>query len=838
MSCAACSARVEKAVSAVEGVKTCSVSLLTNSMSVEGDVSPEAVISAVKAAGYGASLKGAAKQAVSEDDSLADRETPVLKRRLFASIGFLLVLMYFSMGHMMLDLPVPAFFEGNHIALGLLQMLLAAIVMVINQKFFINGFKGLIHRAPNMDTLVALGSMSSFAWSVYALFAMTGAQLRGDSAAVSTYMNEFYFESAAMILTLITVGKLLEARSKGKTTDALKSLMKLAPSQATLIRNGKEVIVPISEVKAGDIFVVKAGENIPVDGVVVDGTGAVNESALTGESIPVDKSAGDTVSAATTSSSGYLKCEARRVGEDTTLSRIIKMVSDAAATKAPIAKLADKVSGVFVPTVITIAAITIVIWLLLGREFAYALARGISVLVISCPCALGLATPVAIMVGSGVGAKNGILFKTATSLEETGKVNIIALDKTGTITLGEPAVTDIIPSAGVKAEELLSLAASVEAKSEHPLAKAVISRCSEDGITISEAIDYETLAGSGVKAKVGEAEIVGGSLKFLSSLADISSGITDICNKLSEEGKTPLVFSRNKSIIGIIAVADRIKPDSAEAVSELKQLGLKVVMLTGDNERTAKAIGAQTGVDEVIASVLPDGKEEVIRNLKQNGKVAMVGDGINDAPALTRADIGIAIGAGSDIAIESADVVLMKSSLKDAAAAIRLSRAALLNIKENLFWAFIYNIIGIPLAMGAFTHFGITLNPMFGAAAMSLSSFCVVSNALRLNYCKLYGKNGRPSAPTTSSQPSVTEASKPEKPNIALSKTITIDGMMCEHCEGYVKEALEALPQIVSAKANHKTGIAIAELTADVPDDDIIKAIEAEGYKVISIKNK
>lgn len=838
MSCAACSARVEKAVSAVEGVKTCSVSLLTNSMSVEGDVSPDAVISAVKTAGYGASLKGAAKQSSSEDDSLVDRETPVLKRRLFASIGFLLVLMYFSMGHMMFGFPVPPFFEGNHIALGLVQMLLAAIVMVINQKFFINGFKGLIHRAPNMDTLVALGSMSSFVWSVYALFAMTGAQLRGDSAAVMTYMNEFYFESAATILTLITVGKLLEARSKGKTTDALKSLMKLAPSQATLIRGGKEVIVPISEVKAGDIFAVKAGENIPVDGVVVEGTGAVNESALTGESIPVDKSAGDTVSAATVSSSGYLKCEARRVGEDTTLSRIIKMVSDAAATKAPIAKLADKVSGVFVPTVITIAAITIVIWLLLGREFAYALARGISVLVISCPCALGLATPVAIMVGSGVGAKNGILFKTAASLEETGKVKIIALDKTGTITLGEPAVTDIIPSAGMKAEELLSLAASVEAKSEHPLAKAVTAKCKENGAGISEATDYETLAGSGVKAKVGGADIIGGSLKFLSSQTDISPEITDICNKLSEDGKTPLVFARNKSIIGIIAVADSIKPDSAEAVSELKQLGIKVVMLTGDNERTAKAIGAQTGVDEVIASVLPDGKEEVIRNLKQNGKVAMVGDGINDAPALTRADIGIAIGAGSDIAIESADVVLMKSSLKDAAAAIRLSRAALRNIKENLFWAFIYNIIGIPLAMGAFTHFGITLNPMFGAAAMSLSSFCVVSNALRLNYCKLYGKNGRHSAPAVSSQPSAMEAAEPEKPQIALAKTITIEGMMCEHCEGYVKEALEALPQIVSAKANHKTGIAVAELTADATDEDIIKAIEAEGYKVISIKNQ
>ncbi len=838
MSCAACSARVEKAVSAVEGVKTCSVSLLTNSMSVEGDVSPEAVVSAVKAAGYGASLKGAAKQAAAGDDSLADRETPVLKRRLFASIGFLLVLMYFSMGHMMLDLPVPAFFEGNHIALGLLQMLLAAIVMVINQKFFINGFKGLIHRAPNMDTLVALGSMSSFVWSVYALFAMTGAQLKGDTAAVATYMNEFYFESAAMILTLITVGKLLEARSKGKTTDALKSLMKLAPSQATLIRDGKEVVVPISEVKAGDIFAVKAGENIPVDGIVIDGTGAVNESALTGESIPVDKSVGDTVSAATVSSSGYLKCEAKRVGEDTTLSRIIKMVSDAAATKAPIAKLADKVSGVFVPTVITIAVITIVIWLILGREFAYALARGISVLVISCPCALGLATPVAIMVGSGVGAKNGILFKTAASLEETGKVKIIALDKTGTITLGEPAVTDIIPSDGVKAEELLMLAASVEAKSEHPLAKAVNFKCAEDGISISEAEDYETLAGSGVKAKVGGNEIIGGSLKFLSSQADISEEITDTCNRLSEEGKTPLVFSRNKSIMGIIAVADRIKPDSAEAVGELKALGVKVVMLTGDNERTAKAIGAQTGVDEVIASVLPGGKEEVIRNLMQSGKVAMVGDGINDAPALTRADIGIAIGAGSDIAIESADVVLMKSSLKDAAAAIRLSRAALVNIKENLFWAFIYNIIGIPLAMGAFTHFGITLNPMFGAAAMSLSSFCVVSNALRLNYCKLYGKKGRPSAPPAASAPSSVEAPAPKKASIAFTKTITIEGMMCEHCEGYVREALEALPQIVSAKASHKTGIAVAELTGEIPDDDIIKAIEAEGYKVISIKNQ
>lgn len=838
MSCAACSARVEKAVSAVEGVKTCSVSLLTNSMSVEGDVNPEAVISAVKAAGYGASLKGAAKQSAAEDDSLADRETPAIKRRLFASIGFLLVLMYFSMGHMMFGFPVPAFFEGNHVALGILQMLLAGIVMVINQKFFINGFKGLIHRAPNMDTLVALGSMSSFVWSVYALFAMTGAQLKGDTAAVMTYMNEFYFESAATILTLITVGKLLEARSKGKTTDALKSLMKLAPSQATLIRDGKEVIVPISEVKAGDIFAVKAGENIPVDGVVIEGSGAVNESALTGESIPVDKSAGDTVSAATVSSSGYLKCEAKRVGEDTTLSRIIKMVSDAAATKAPIAKLADKVSGVFVPTVITIAVITIVIWLILGKEFAYALARGISVLVISCPCALGLATPVAIMVGSGVGAKNGILFKTATSLEETGKVKIIALDKTGTITLGEPAVTDIIPSDGVKADELLMLAASVEAKSEHPLAKAITARCSEEVISVYEAVDYETLAGSGVRAKVGGTEIVGGSLKFLSTLTDISSEITDTCNRLSEEGKTPLVFSRNKSIMGIIAVADRIKPDSAEAVSELKELGVKVVMLTGDNERTARAIGAQTGVDEVIASVLPDGKEEVIRTLKQDGKVAMVGDGINDAPALTRADIGIAIGAGSDIAIESANVVLMKSSLKDAAAAIRLSRAALLNIKENLFWAFIYNIIGIPLAMGAFTHFGITLNPMFGAAAMSLSSFCVVSNALRLNYCKLYGKSGRRPAQTVPSQPTSVEAPKPAQPENTSTITITIEGMMCEHCEGYVREALEALPQIVSAKASHKTGIAQAELAGEVPDEDIIKAIEAEGYKVISIKKQ
>ncbi len=836
MSCAACSARVEKAVTAVAGVKTCSVSLLTNSMSVDGDAAADAVISAVKAAGYGASLKGAAKQVSSNEDTLADRETPVLKRRLFASIGFLLVLMYFSMGHMMLGLPLPTFFVGNHIAMGLTQMILAAIVMVINQKFFINGFKGLIHRAPNMDTLVALGSMSSFVWSVYVLFAMTDAQLSGDAAAVNTYMNEFYFESAAMILTLITVGKLLEARSKGKTTDALKSLMKLAPSQATLIRDEKEVVVPISEVRVGDIFVVKAGENIPVDGVVVDGNGAVNESALTGESIPVDKSAGDTVSAATVSSSGYLKCEAKRIGEDTTLSKIIKMVSDAAATKAPIAKLADRVSGIFVPTVITVAAITIVIWLLLGREFAYALARGISVLVISCPCALGLATPVAIMVGSGVGAKNGILFKTATSLEETGKVNIIALDKTGTITMGEPSVTDVLPVGGVDAGELISLAASVEAKSEHPLAKAVTARCLEEGRNISEAEDYETLAGSGVKAKVGVAEIIGGSLKFITSFADISTEIIDICNKLSEEGKTPLVFSRDKSIIGIIAVADRIKPDSSEAVAELKNLGLRVVMLTGDNERTAKAIGAQAGVDEVIASVLPDGKERAIRRLKQNGKVAMVGDGINDAPALTIADIGIAIGAGSDIAIESADVVLMKSSLKDAAAAVRLSRSSLLNIKENLFWAFIYNIIGIPLAMGAFTHFGITLNPMFAAAAMSLSSFCVVSNALRLNYCKLYGKNGIPSAPIAGSAPSPAKVEAKNMPQSAFSKTITIEGMMCEHCEGYVKEALDALPQIVSAKADHKTGIAIAELDADVPDDDIIKSIEAEGYKVISIK--
>jgi len=832
MSCAACSARVEKAVSAVEGVKTCSVSLLTNSMSVEGDVSPDAVISAVKAAGYGASLKGAAKQSSSEDDSLIDRETPVLKRRLFASIGFLLVLMYFSMGHMMFGFPIPAFFEGNHVAMGLLQMILAAIVMVINQKFFINGFKGLIHRTPNMDTLVALGSMSSFVWSVYALFAMTGAQLRGDSAAVMTYMNEFYFESAAMILTLITVGKLLEARSKGKTTDALKSLMKLAPSQATLIRDGKEVIVPISEVKAGDIFAVKAGENIPVDGVVVEGTGAVNESALTGESIPVDKSAGDTVSAATVSSSGYLKCEARRVGEDTTLSRIIKMVSDAAATKAPIAKLADKVSGVFVPTVITIAAITIVIWLLLGREFAYALARGISVLVISCPCALGLATPVAIMVGSGVGAKNGILFKTAASLEETGKVKIIALDKTGTITLGEPTVTDIIPLAGMKAEELLSLAASVEAKSEHPLAKAVTAKCKENGAGISEAADYETLAGSGVKAKVGNADIIGGSLKFLSSKTDISPEITDICNRLSEEGKTPLVFARNKSIIGIIAVADSIKPDSAEAVSELKQLGIKVVMLTGDNERTAKAIGAQTGVDEVIASVLPDGKEEVIRNLKQNGKVAMVGDGINDAPALTRADIGIAIGAGSDIAIESADVVLMKSSLKDAAAAIRLSRAALRNIKENLFWAFIYNVIGIPIAAGVFSSLGLTLNPMLGAAAMSLSSVCVVSNALRLNR---FRPEPREEVSVKANDTAKVESETKKQEELGMNKTMNIEGMMCAHCKAHVEKALNDLPG-VQAVVDLDKGTAAVTSTEPVEDAVLKKAVEDAGYTVKGIQ--
>ena len=726
MSCAACSTRVEKAVSKVPGVTSCSVSLLTNSMGVEGTASADSIVAAVTEAGYGASLKGAgaeSRSASADEDALKDRETPVLKRRLIISIGFLVVLMYFSMGHMMWGWPLPSWFEGNHVAMGLVQMILAGIIMVINQKFFVNGFKSLWHRSPNMDTLVALGSMASYVWSVFALFLMTDAEVHGDMAGVMKYMDEFYFESAAMILTLITVGKLLEARSKGKTTDALKSLMKLAPKTAVLVQNGEEVTVPVEQVKKGDIFVVRPGENIPVDGIVLEGASAVNEAALTGESIPVDKTEGDLVSAATMNQSGYIRCEASRVGEDTTLSQIIRMVSDAAATKAPIAKIADKVSGVFVPVVITIACITTVVWLLLGREFAYALARGISVLVISCPCALGLATPVAIMVGNGLGAKNGILFKTAVSLEETGKMQIVALDKTGTITEGEPVVTDLIPVEGISETELLTVAYALEQKSEHPLAKAVIKRGQERSVDKLEVQDFTALPGNGLSAVLDGQRIVGGSMTFIKEKSGLSEAMQEICNRLAQEGKTPLLFTLDDKLIGVIAVADTIKKDSREAIRQLKNMGIHVVMLTGDNERTARAIGAEAGVDEVIAGVLPEGKESVIRKLKEQGKTAMVGDGINDAPALTRADMGIAIGAGADVAIDAADVVLMKSSLRDVAAAIRLSRATLRNIHENLFWAFIYNIIGIPLAAGAWVHFGLTLNPMFGAAAMSLSSF-------------------------------------------------------------------------------------------------------------------
>ncbi len=744
MSCAACSARVEKAVSKVPGVTACSVSLLTNSMGVEGTASQADIIKAVVDAGYGASVKGEETAAASasyqaEEEALADHETPVLKKRLLASLGFLMILMYFSMGHMMWGWPVPAFFENNHVAMGLLQLLLAAIVMVINQKFFISGFRGLLHKAPNMDTLVALGSGASFVWSTYALFALSDAQLRGDMDGVMTYMHEFYFESAAMILTLITVGKMLEARSKGKTTDALKGLMKLAPKTAVVLRDGKETTVPIAQVRKGDVFVVRPGENIPVDGVVLEGSSAVNESALTGESIPVDKETGDLVSAATVNQSGFLRCEATRVGEDTTLSQIIKMVSDAAATKAPIAKIADRVSGVFVPAVITIAVLTTFGWLLLGETLGFALARGISVLVISCPCALGLATPVAIMVGNGMGAKNGILFKTAVSLEETGRVEIVALDKTGTITKGEPVVTDLLPAEGATEMELLSMAGSLEKKSEHPLAKAVLKKAEEEPVTISDVSEFTALPGNGLSGRLNGEELLGGNLTFISSRVTVSETIKKEAQTLAGEGKTPLFFAKGGRLAGIIAVADTIKEDSPKAVKELQNMGIHVVMLTGDNERTAKAVGAQAGVDEVIAGVLPDGKESVIRSLKSKGKVAMVGDGINDAPALTRADIGIAIGAGTDVAIDAADVVLMKSRLSDVPAAIRLSRATLRNIHENLFWAFFYNIIGIPLAMGVWIPlFGWQLNPMFGAAAMSLSSFCVVSNALRLNFFDMY----------------------------------------------------------------------------------------------------
>lgn len=837
MSCAACSARVEKAVSKVPGVTSCSVSLLTNSMGVEGNASPTDIIAAVEEAGYGASEKGAehsagkagsAGMSIAEaEDSLKDRETPKMKRRLIASLCFLIPLMYFSMGHMMWNWPVPSFLEGNHVAMGLIQLLLTTAVMVINQKFFISGFKGLIHRAPNMDTLVALGAGASYGYSLYALFAMTDAQMRGDMAGTMSYMHEFYFESAAMILTLITVGKMLEARSKGKTTDALKSLMKLAPKTATVVRNGAEEEVSVDQVRKGDVFVVRPGENIPVDGIVLEGTSAVNESALTGESIPVDKNEGDAVSAATLNQSGFLRCEATRVGEDTTLSQIIQMVSDAAATKAPIAKVADRVSGVFVPAVIAIALVTIAVWLIAGQTVGFALARGISVLVISCPCALGLATPVAIMVGNGMGAKNGIMFKTAVSLEETGKTQIVALDKTGTITSGEPRVTDIIPADGVTEEKLITWAYALEKKSEHPLAHAILVKAEEQGIDgVAETEDFRAVAGNGLTAKIEGVAVCGGNLKFISEYAEISDEIRQKAETLAEEGKTPLFFSRDGKLAGIIAVADVIKEDSPQAVKELQNMGIHVVMLTGDNERTAKAIGTQAGVDEVIAGVLPEGKESVIRSLKRKGKVAMVGDGINDAPALTRADMGIAIGAGTDIAIDAADVVLMKSRLSDVPAAIRLSRATLRNIHENLFWAFFYNVIGIPLAAGAWIPiFGWQLNPMFGAAAMSLSSFCVVSNALRLNWFKMYD---------ASRDKKIKIKQKEEETN--MTKTMKIEGMMCGHCEARVKKVLEALPEVDAAEVSHEAGTAVVTLNAGIDDDVLKKAVEDQDYKVLGIE--
>ena len=848
MSCAACSARVEKAVKAVPGVTSCSVSLLTNSMGVEGTANASAIVKAVQEAGYGASPKAAAAETPSAElDALADHETPRLKKRLIASLVFLAVLMYFSMGHMMWGWPLPHWFDGNHVAMGLVQLLLAGIVMVINQKFFISGFKGLLHRAPNMDTLVALGSSASFLWSTYALFAMTRAQVDGNDALVMHYMMELYFESAAMILTLITVGKMLEARSKGKTTDALKSLMKLAPQTATLLREGAEVTVPIAQVKKGDLFVVRPGENIPVDGLVLEGSSAVNESALTGESIPVDKTAGDKVSAATTNQSGFLKCEATRVGEDTTLAQIIRMVSDAAATKAPIAKIADTVSGFFVPAVISISVLTTLVWLLLGREFGYALARGISVLVISCPCALGLATPVAIMVGNGLGARNGILFKTAASLEAAGRTQIVALDKTGTITSGEPRVTDILPAEGVSESELLTLAASLEQKSEHPLAKAVLAYAETETIACPDVTDFAALPGNGLSARLDGMEIYGGNAEFIATKASVPADLQAEAARLAAEGKTPLFFGGAGRLMGVIAVADTLKEDSPRAIRELQNMGIRVVMLTGDNQRTADAIGRQAGVDEVIAGVLPDGKEAVIRRLQESGKVAMVGDGINDAPALTRADTGIAIGAGTDVAIDAADVVLMNSRLSDVPAAIRLSRATLRNIHENLFWAFIYNIIGIPLAAGVFIPFGLTLNPMFGAAAMSLSSFCVVSNALRLNLFDLHStKHDRkpksaalPAAPV---QPAAAEntaepVSAPVvKEDNAMKKTLHVEGMMCGHCEARVKKALEALPAVDEAVVSHEAGTAIVTLNTEVSDADLKKAVEDQDYKVTGIE--
>ena len=819
MSCAACVTRVEKAVNQVPGVSSCAVSLLTNSMGVDGTADSAAIVRAVEQAGYGCSVKGAEKTAAPQEDALADHETPKLKRRLIASIGFLAVLMYFSMGHMMWGWPLPGWFDGNHVAMGLAQLLLAGIIMVINQKFFISGFKALWNRSPNMDTLVALGSMASFLWSVYALFAMTDAQVHGDMAGVMTYMDEFYFESAAMILTLITVGKMLEARSKGKTTDALKGLMNLAPKTATLVRDGQEVTVPIEQVQKDDIFVVRPGESIPVDGIVLEGSSAVNESALTGESIPVDKNVGDGVSAATINQSGFLRCRASRVGEDTTLSQIIKMVSDAAATKAPIAKIADKVSGVFVPTVISVAVATTIVWLLLGREFAYALARGISVLVISCPCALGLATPVAIMVGNGVGAKNGILFKTAVSLEQTGKTEIVVLDKTGTITEGKPKVTDIVSDA--QENELLKLALALESKSEHPLAKAILEEGTARGMEPDAVTDFEALPGNGLRAELEGKALLGGSLQFISGAVSVPADMTAKAHALAEQGKTPLLFACDGIFAGMIAVADTMKADSPQAIRELQNMGIQVVMLTGDNERTAKAIGAQAGVDQVIAGVLPDGKEAVIRKLKAQGKVAMVGDGINDAPALTRADTGIAIGAGADVAIDAADVVLMKSSLLDVPAAIRLSRATLRNIHENLFWAFIYNIIGIPLAAGCFVAFGLTLNPMFGAAAMSLSSFCVVTNALRLNLCRLYDGSH--------------DHKRSAKAKEKMVKTVHIEGMMCHHCEMAVQKALEAVDGVASAQADHEAGTAVVTLSKKVDSEVLKKAVEAEDYTVTSI---
>lgn len=826
MSCAACSARVEKAVKEVPGVTECTVSLLTNSLSVNGSADEGAIIAAVERAGYGASAKGANKAA--QEEELKDKSTPQLKRRLIWSVGFLMILMYFSMGHMMWGWPLPKFYNGNHVAMGLTQLLLTVIIMVINQRFFISGFKGFIHRAPNMDTLVSLGAAAAFVYSTYALFAMTDAQVKGNEELVMHYMMEFYFESAAMILTLITVGKTLEARSKGKTTDALRSLIRLAPQTAMLIKDGKEVMVPIEQVQKGDIFAVRPGENIPVDGVVEEGSSAVNEAALTGESIPVDKNVGDSVSAATSNISGYIRCRATRVGEDTTLSQIIAMVSDAAATKAPIAKVADKVSGVFVPVVMAIAAVTTAVWLLLGREVGFALARGISVLVISCPCALGLATPVAIMVGNGVGAKNGILFKTAASLEETGRVQVVALDKTGTITKGEPRVTDILPGPGVAEDQLLGLAAALEAKSEHPLARAVMTKAEEDDINVADVADFRILPGNGLKCTIGDKKLLGGSMSFISGLVSVPEDMMRQAERLADEGKTPLMFGLGDKLLGIITVADVIKEDSTEAVKELRNMGIRVVMLTGDNKKTAEAIGRQAGVDEVIAGVLPDGKEAVIRGLMKQGKVAMVGDGINDAPALTRADTGIAIGAGTDVAIDAADVVLMKSSIMDVAGAIRLSRATLRNIHENLFWAFFYNTIGIPVAAGALIPLGITLNPMLGAAAMSLSSFCVVTNALRLNLVNI--RDARHDHKTKPAK-AVHGPAKKEGHTV----TLKIRGMMCGHCEAAVRKALEAIPGVASAAADHEKSIAVVDLAVPVDEAAFKKAIEDEGYEYLGI---